>query len=126
MIHPVFKTLLKHPELVMRHLANYGDLLRCEMADAGKALLIQASAGVLAVVSLLLALGLTGIAVMLGVLYSRFHWVLVAVPAVAWLGALGGGLLASRSKVAKDVRDVREEVELDLKILQLAKELNDE
>lgn len=126
MIHPIFKTMLKRPELVMRHLANYADLLRCEMADVGKGLLVQACAGVLAVVSLLLALGLTGIAIMLGVLYGRSHWALVAVPAVPWLGALAGGLLASRSKVAEDVRDVREEVELDVKILQLAKELNDE
>ena len=126
MIHPLFKATLKRPDLVMRHLANYADLVQCEASDIGKSLLRQAVAGVVATLSLLLALGLTGISVMLGVLNGRFHWALVAVPAVAWLVALTGALLARRSKFREDVKDVREEMELDLKVLALAKELNDE
>ncbi|MDM0032264.1 hypothetical protein QTI33_09000 [Variovorax sp. J22P271] len=125
MIHPFFKTALKHPDLVVRHLANYMALLRCEAKDAGKGLLIQISAGVVAVISLLLALGLTGVAVMLGFLYGRFHWVLALVPALAWLCALTSGFMAVRSRVPQDVKDVREEVELDLRALRLAKDFNE-
>ncbi|MGJ7506308.1 hypothetical protein [Variovorax sp. GT1P44] len=126
MIHPIFKALLKRPELVVQHLANYVDLLKYELTDVGKGLLVQAVAGVVAAVSLLLALGLTGIAVMLGLLAGRFHWSLVGVPAVAWVGALVGGLLATRSKLREDVKGVSDEIERDVRVLRLAKELNDE
>lgn len=61
MIHPIFKTALKRPDLVIHHLANYSELIRCE------GLLVQAGAAVLAFISLLVALSLTGVAVMLGV-----------------------------------------------------------
>lgn len=125
MIHPIFMTTLKRPDLVFQHLANYADLLKCEAADIGKGLLVQAAAGVVAGVALILSLGLTGIAVMLGVLNGRFHWALVAVPAVAWLAAILAGLVAARSRIRDDVREVREEVERDLQILGGTKELND-
>ena len=95
MIHPIFKATLKHPALMLRHLANYGDLLRCEATDVGKGLIVQATAALVAAVALLLALGLTGVATMLGVLDGRFHWALVAVPATAWIVALVGALVAA-------------------------------
>ncbi|MDM0108847.1 hypothetical protein QTH97_28160 [Variovorax sp. J22R24] len=126
MIHPLFKAALKRPDLVLHHLANYGELLKCEAADAGKGLLVQAAAGVAAAVALLLALGLTGVAVMLGVLHGTFHWVLVAVPAVGWLGVIVGAVVATRSAVQRDIQDVRDEVERDLHLLRLAKELKNE
>ncbi|MDM0001194.1 hypothetical protein QTI24_21485 [Variovorax sp. J22P240] len=126
MIHPLFKAALKRPDLLIRHLANYGELLKCEAADAGKGLLVQAAAGVAAAMALVLALGLTGVAVMLGILQATFHWVLVAVPAVAWLCVMVGGLMAMRSVVRRDIQDVRDEVERDLRLIRLAKELKDE
>ncbi|MDM0022419.1 hypothetical protein [Variovorax saccharolyticus] len=126
MIHPLFKTTLKRPDLVARHLANYVDLVQCEASDIAKGLLVQGAAAIVAILSLLLALGLTGVSVMLGVLAGRFHWALVAVPAVAWLIALAGAIMARRSKLREDIKDVRDELELDLKVLALAKELNNE
>ena len=126
MIHPIFKTALKRPDLVIRHLANYSELIRCEAVDVGKGLVVQAGAAALALISLLLALGLTGVAVMLGLVYDRFHWALVAVPALAWLSALIGGVLARRSNLRQDIKDVQEEVELDVEGLRLAKAVNDE
>ena len=125
MIHPIFKTALKCPDLVIRHLANYSELIRCEAVDIGKGLLVQAGAAVLALISLLVALGLTGVAAMLGVVYDRVHWALVVVRALAWLGVLIGGVLARQSHLRQDVRDVQEEIELDVKGLRLAQEVND-
>ncbi|MDM0078501.1 phage holin family protein [Variovorax sp. J2P1-59] len=126
MIHPLFKAALKRPDLLLDHLANYAELIKCEAADAGKGLVVQATAGVAAAVTLLLALGLTGFGVMLGVFHGTFHWVLVAVPGVAWVGVIVGAVMASRSSVRQDIKDVRDEVERDLQLLRVAKELKDE
>ena len=126
MIHPLFNAALKRPDLLLHHLTNYAELVKCEAADAGKGLLVQAAAGVAAAVTLLLALGLTGVAVMLGVFHGTFHWVLVAVPAIAWVGVIVGGVMATRSSMRRDIKDVRDEVERDLQLLRLAKDLKDE
>ncbi|RZL93768.1 MAG: hypothetical protein EOP82_06600 [Variovorax sp.] len=126
MINPIFSTALKHPELVVRHLANYIELVRREAAEAGKGLVVQAIGGVVALVALLLAIALTGVAAMLGVMQGTFHWVLVVVPAVVWGIALLGVWLAMRSRLQQDIKDVREEVELDMNILRVTKELKDE
>ncbi len=83
MLHPIFSTVLGHPELVAEHLANYAALVRQETAQAGRGLVARIVAGVLAAASAMLALGLIGVAVLLGVLHGSFHWVLVAVPGVA-------------------------------------------
>lgn len=118
MIHSFYKAALKRPDLVVRHLANYGALVRCEIGDVAKGVVTQAISGIAAFVLLLLALGLTGIATLLGVLEGRFHWALVAVPGVAFAGAGLAGFLATRSRVRKDVEQVREEVALDLKLMR--------
>src|SRR5688572_15074057 len=83
MLHPIFSTVLGHPGLIADHLANYAALVRQESAEAGRGLMARLIAGVLAVATAVLALGLIGVAVLLGVLHGSFHWVLVAVPAVA-------------------------------------------
>ena len=71
---------------------------------AGRRLVSRIVAGVLAVISALMALGLVGIAVMLGVMHGSFHWVLVAVPAVAVVIALIGAYIASRPAELRRLR----------------------
>jgi len=78
-IHPLFPVILRRPELLARHLLNHVDLLRAEFAEARRAVVLKAVAGLAAGMSLLLALGLSALAVMLSVV-ERFHWALVAVP----------------------------------------------
>jgi len=126
MIHPIFTVVLRRPELVFRHLANYGELFRSEISSLGSSLLTRAAGAVLAIVALLLALGLTGLAVMLGFLQGSYHWVLAAVPGTAWVLALVGLLLALRSTVKERVDDVKDEFEADVRTLRLLKEANDE
>ena len=93
MLHPIFSTVLGHPELVADHVANYAALARQEAAEAGRVLVARIIAGVLAAASAVLALGLIGVAVLLGVLHGSFHWVLVIVPGV------GAGLAAHGADV---------------------------
>lgn len=122
MLHPIFSTVIEHPELIADHVANYVALAKEEIAVAGRSVLTRVIAGVLAVVSAMLALGLIGIAVMLGMLNGSFHWVLVIVPGVALLIAVIGGYLASRPPQVHGFADLRAQVDADLHALHLAGE----
>jgi len=116
MLHPIFSTVLGHPELVAEHLANYAALVRQESAEAGRGLV----AGVLAAASVMLALGLIGVAVLLGVLHGSFHWVLVAVPAVAVVIAAVCGWYATRPSPSYGFDDLRSQLDADLQALRAA------
>lgn len=122
MLHPIFSTVLGHPELVADHIANYAALIREESAVASRTLVSRLIAGVLAAVSAMLALGLIGVAVMLGVLHGSFHWVLVAVPAVAVVIAAVSGWVAARPTVSNAFEDVRAQLDADVRALHLAGE----
>ncbi len=122
MLHPIFSTVIEHPELIADHVANYVALVKQETAQAGRSVLARTIAGVLAVVSAMLALGLIGIAVMLGMLYGSFHWVLVIVPGVAILIAVIAGYMASRPAQVHGFDDLRAQLDADLHALHLAGE----
>jgi uncharacterized membrane protein YeaQ/YmgE (transglycosylase-associated protein family) len=122
MIHPIYSTVLGHPELVADHLANYGALVRQEAQDASEGLVARVIAGVLAAVSAMLALGLIGVAVMLGVLHGSFHWVLAAVPGAAVAVAAIAALVAARPRPFHAFADVRTQLDADLRALRAAGE----
>jgi hypothetical protein len=122
MLHPIYSTVLGHPELIADHLANYGALLREEAQEASHSLVARVIAGVVAVVSIMLALGLIGVAVMLGAMHDRFHWALVAVPGVAMLVALVSALYASRHRDLHGFAELRAQVEADIHALHIAGE----
>jgi len=120
MLHPIFSTVLGHPELVADHLANYAALVRQETAQAGRGIVARVVAGVLAAASAMLALGLIGVAVLLGVLHGSFHWVLVIVPGVAVLIAAGCGWYAARPSPGHGFDDLRAQLDADLQALHEA------
>ena len=120
MLHPIFSTVLGHPDLVAEHLANYAALVRQESSEAGRGLVARIVAGVLAAASVMLALGLIGVAVLLGVLHGSFHWVLVAVPAVAVVIAAVCGWYATRPSQSYGFDDLRTQLEADLQALRTA------
>lgn len=122
MIHPIFKTALRRPDLIAGHLGNYAELLKGEAKAFGMSVGVRAAGAAMAFVALLLALGLTGVAVMLGVLNGSFHWILALVPGVAWLLALGGGLLAFKLPTPAPVDDVKDELQRDLRALRHVQE----
>lgn len=121
MLHPIYGTVLGHPELVGDHIANYGALIKEEAAQAGRGLATRLAAGVVAVVSAMLALGLAGVAVMLGATHGSFHWALVLVPGVALAIALGAAYVASRPSDFHFFGDLRSQIDADLNALHLAK-----
>ena len=91
MLHPLFSTIIQRPDLIMDHLSAYGSLFHREASSAGAELVARALAGLVAALAGALFLGLTGAALMLGLLHNQFHWILVAVPGVAlvfWIGAI--------------------------------------
>ena len=120
MLHPIYSTVLGHPELIADHIANYGALVRLEAAEASKVIVGRVVAGVLAAVSAMLALGLIGVAVMLGALQGSFHWVLVVVPGVAIVIAIVAGYLASRPRKFHGFSDLRAQVDADIRALHAA------
>ena len=122
MLHPIFSTVLGHPELVADHIANYAALLKEETAAAGRGVFQRIIASVLAIVSALLALGLIGIAVMLGVLHGSFNWVLVIVPGVAVFVAAISAYLAARPSALHPFDDFREQLDADMSALHAAGE----
>lgn len=121
MIHPIFMTVLRRPDLVVRHLSNYGEMVKSELSAIGQSFALRAAAAAVALVALLLALGLTGMAVMLGFLQG-YHWVLLAVPAVAWALSAIGAIYAMRSPVQEHVDGIKSEMDADVQMFRLIKE----
>jgi len=125
MLHPIFSTVLGHPELVAEHLANYGALIRQEAQQASQGVVARAVAGVVAAVSAMLALGLIGVAVMLGMLHGSFHWVLVAVPGAAVAIAVISALVAARPRPFHAFADLHTQLDADIRALRAAGEHHD-
>ena len=119
MLHPIFSTVLGHPELVADHLANYAALVKEEAATAARGVVARIVAGVLAATAAMLALGLIGVAVMLGVLHGSFHWVLVLVPGAAVLIALIAAYVATRPSQFHGFADLRAQVDADIEAMHL-------
>ncbi|MDM0117259.1 hypothetical protein QTI66_34635 [Variovorax sp. J22R133] len=126
MIHPIYMVALRHPGLFVNHAANYLALVKGEFAATGKSAAMRAGGAFLASAALLLALALTGFAVMLGVLHGSFHWILIAVPGVTWLLALLGVAIARRPVLEKQMDDVKDELQADLQVFRLVKEVQND
>lgn len=121
MLHPIFATVLGHPELIADHASNYALLVRQEMGQAGRALLVRAIAGILAGASGLLALGLGGVAIMLGAMHGAFHWILVIVPATALLIAMIAGFLAARMPSHLGFTELKAQMDADARVLHIVR-----
>jgi len=122
MLHPIFTTVLRHPELIVNHLAGYAELIKVEASVTGKSILTRLISGVLSLVSALLALIMFGVAIMLGVLHGSFNWILVIVPGVAALLAIICALIARRPSQVDAFSDLREQFQADLDAFNSLKE----
>ncbi|CAN5301031.1 hypothetical protein BH10PSE18_BH10PSE18_19960 [soil metagenome] len=121
MLHPIFSTVLGHPELIVQHLANYAALIKVETGTATRRLMSRVVAGVIAIVSGALALAFAGTAVMLGVLHGSFHWVLIAVPGATLLIAVIAGYVAARPSTFAAFEDLRTQLDADVQAMQLGR-----
>lgn len=123
-MHPIYNTLLRRPDLLAAHISNYAALAKEEATAAVRGVATRAVAGATAGVSILLALGLTGVAVMLGAVHGEFVWAMVIVPGIAWLIAAIGLFLVLRPAQTEIVQDLKKQVEADVAALRVAGETN--
>ena len=120
MLHPLFSTLVQRPDLVVDHASGYAALFHEEASAAGAELLRKAVACALSVLSGLMFLGLGGIALMLGAIHNQFHWMLVAVPAVALTLAVVAAFWASKPFKGERFPQLRAQVGEDVRALRMA------
>lgn len=85
MLHPLFSTLIRRPDLLVEHVSAYSALFHEEATQAGSLLIQRYVAWGMAVVFGLVFVLFAGVAMMLGALHNQFNWVLVAVPGCALL-----------------------------------------
>lgn len=122
MWHPLFSAALRHPDLLAEHAANYGALVRDELATAAHGVVARLIAGAVAAVSALTALCLMGTAVMLGVLHAQFSWVLVVVPGVAVVLAMLGAWIALRPASFHGFDELGAQFQVDVRALRALQE----
>lgn len=84
MLHPVFTTFIKRPDLVADHVTAYVELVQHEASGMGADWVKRGVAWAMAAFGALLFLVLAGVALMLGAVL-QFHWMLLAVPGVVLL-----------------------------------------
>ncbi|WP_225783302.1 hypothetical protein [Xenophilus sp. Marseille-Q4582] len=121
-LHPLFRVMLRHPDLIADHFANHLEHVKAQSVEAVRSLVRKLAGGAIAVVALLIALNLTGIAVMLASTHGTVTPALVWVPAVAWVVTALGALVAWRENMRAEVREVKDEIRADAEMLALIKE----
>jgi len=119
MLHPLFSTAITRPDLVLEHVSAYAGLFNAEAKAAGSQLLLRSAAWVMAALFGVVFLGLTGTALMLGLLQNQFHWVLVLVPAAALLMTLLARLRARQPLSTDHFSQLKNQVDGDLAALRL-------
>jgi uncharacterized membrane protein YqjE len=120
MLHPLFSTLISRPDLLLDHVSAYAALIHEEVSVTGEELLQRSLAWLAAALCAAVFLGLAGTALMLGILLDRFHWILLATPAVM-LVLLGVALLKTRGPRHSDrFSAVKEQVTRDTQALRAA------
>jgi len=119
MLHPLFSTAVKRPDLVVDHLSAYAALFHDEAVGAGTDLLTRAAAWVIAVLTGVVFLGLTGVAVMLGWMQNQFHWVLVIVPGLALLLVVAAIVRAIKPWQTERFPELKAQIESDIRALRM-------
>lgn len=120
MLHPIFSTLIARPDLVVDHLSAYASLVGEEAATTGRDLQVRVLAWAVAGVAALVFVLLAGVAVMVGVLHDRFHWVLVLVPGLALLTMFAALLASRRPTPQQRFAELRRQVAADIGLLRMS------
>lgn len=121
MLHPLFTTLIKRPDLIADHLAAYVELTHQETSGLAADWLQRGLAWALVALGALVFVIFSGIALMLGAL-NQFHWVLVAVPVSVLLLTLLAFLKARASFSSDRFTELKAQMDSDLRALREAAE----
>lgn len=120
LVHPIFKVLVKRPELVVDHLSGYAALAQQEASTLGVEVLKRAVAWGVAAVSFVVFLVLAGVALMLGFTQGQFHWVLVLVPGIVLASAIVSVVIARKNPPTQAFIELRGQLEADAQALRMA------
>ena len=125
MTHPLVYMLVHRPQMLVLHAQAYADLLGADAALAMRQVRLKVALGLMSLCMLAIALMLTGVAVMLwGVLPLApmdWPWVMLAVPGVGWLLALGLAWASYLVPVGNTLANFKGQIDADM---ALCKELN--
>lgn len=120
LVHPIFKVLVRRPELVVDHLSGYAALATQEATTLGTEVLRRAIAWGVAAIAFMVFLVLAGVALMLGFMQDQFHWVLVLAPGAALALALIAMVMARKSLPTQAFVELRGQLEADAQALRMA------
>ncbi len=124
MIHPFFTKLATQPGLFAEHIAAYAELATAEVRQFSAVWQTRAMLAAVTAVAVVIAIVLSAIAGMFAAAIAwegmPSPWVLVIVPSVFWLIAIGCGLYTWRLKVTPVFSLVREQVAVDIELLNRA------
>ena len=120
LVHPIFKVLIRRPDLVVDHLSGYAALAQQEASTIGSQLVRRAIAWGVAAAAFMVFLMLAGVAVMLGFMQGEFHWVLVLAPGAALALALVAMGIARNPLPTQAFIQLRGQLEADAQALRMA------
>lgn len=120
LVHPIFKVLVRRPELVVDHLSGYAALAQQEASTLGVEVLRRAIAWGVAAVSFVVFLVLAGVAVMLGFTQGQFHWVLVLAPGAVLALGIAAMIIARKHPPTQAFIELRGQLEADAQALRMA------
>ncbi len=120
MLHPFVSTLIRRPNLLIDHVAAYAELVRDEACEAGTDILGRVMAWVMVAVCAIVFLVLTGVALMLAMVTSPFHWMLVAVPLAVLVLMVAAWLRARKPSLSKHFAEVKAQLDRDAQALRSA------
>ncbi|MGE5865068.1 MAG: hypothetical protein ACM32J_08205 [Rhizobacter sp.] len=125
MIHPLVRLLATEPHLVADHVGAYAALIECEAKEVQRRWTLRLALSVVALVCLVIAAMLTGVALMLWAvtpgLSTGAQWVLGAAPAVPLLVAIAAGLAAKRPSAERAFAGIKAQIQSDLNMIHQAR-----
>jgi type IV secretory pathway VirB2 component (pilin) len=119
-MHPLCLTIIRRPDLVVDHLSAYAALFQQEASQASQTLVNRILVWLIAVLSVVICVVLSGTALMLGVLQNQFHWVLVVVPGAMALCALCAFAWTRQTVLADHFANVKSQLLSDASALRTA------
>lgn len=119
MLHPLFSTIVKRPDLVVDHVSAYAELFHDEAQSIGVDLLTRAASWVLAVFAAAVFLALAGVSLMLGLMQNQFHWSLVAVPGAALLLVVVAAVRAIKPWKTERFPELKAQIASDAQALRM-------
>jgi hypothetical protein len=121
MLHPLFATLIKRPDLIADHVSAYLALVTQESSGLTADWVRRGLAWAFVVLGALVTVIFSGVGLMLGAL-NQFHWVLVAVPGAVLLLTLLA-FSRARTPIQSDrFTELKSQMSSDLRALREAAE----